>query len=112
MFWVRYHLRHLKAWREAVKAVANAVKSLGLDADVYVIGGAAERRLTVLSDIDVLVCVDESCGVDLWELRRRILTRAMDEHGLPWDYPIELHILVRRECEKLLKSLKAIPVKA
>jgi len=92
--------------------VADAVKSLGLDADVYVIGGAAERRLTVLSDIDVLVCVDESCGVDLWELRRRILTRAMDEHGLPWDYPIELHILVRRECEKLLKSLKAIPVKA
>ena len=112
MFWVRYHLRHLKAWREAVKAVANAVKSLGLDADVYVIGGAAERRLTVLSDIDVLVCVDESCGVGPWELRRRILTRAMDEHGLPWDYPIELHILVRRECEKLLKSLKVIPVKA
>jgi len=112
VFWVKYHLRHLKAWREAVRSVADAVRSLGLDAKVYVIGGAAERRLTVLSDVDVLVCVDESCGADPWELRRRILTRAMDEHGLPWDYPIELHIHTGRECEKLFKSLKAIPVRA
>ena len=58
--WVKYHLEYLKKWRQAASAIRRAVDELGIDADVYIIGGAAEDRLTVLSDVDVLVCVKTS----------------------------------------------------
>jgi len=90
---------------DAAKAIANAVGDLGLDADVYVIGGAAEGRLTVLSDVDILICVSES-KADPWRLRRLILTTAMDKYGLPWDYPIELHVRSKKECSELLRRVK------
>jgi len=105
MSWAKYHLDHLKSWMDAAKAIAGAVDTLELDADVYVIEGAAEGRLTVLSDIDVLICVNEP-EADPWSLRRLILTTAMDKHGLPWDYPVELHIRSRKECSELLRRAK------
>lgn len=93
------------AGRRAVKAIAKAVKDLDLRVDIYVIGGAAEDRLTILSDIDVLVCLDVSEAEDIGGLRKRILIKAMDEHGLPWDYPIELYILPRGECREALRHI-------
>lgn len=105
MFWVRYRLEYLRNWRSAVEAVAKAVQDVEPNAWVYVIGGAAEDRLTVLSDVDVLVCVEPK-GRSLGELRRRILITAMDRYGLPLDYPIELHIHTPTGCKEILKHLK------
>ncbi len=102
MSWAKYVWSQLKEWRKAVKAIAAAVRDMGLEAEVYVIGGAAEGRLTVLSDIDILVCLE---GEDA---RRRglageILWRAVDKFGLPWDYPVEIHVVGASECETYLK---------
>ncbi|MBS7645857.1 MAG: nucleotidyltransferase domain-containing protein [Candidatus Bathyarchaeia archaeon] len=109
MYWVKYHLNHLRDWRRAVEAVSRALKDLAADAEAYVIGGAAEGRLTALSDIDVLICVGSSRSRgELARLRRRILARAMDEYGLPWDYPVELHVYAREDCEGILKRARKI----
>lgn len=110
MFWVKYHLNHLRNWRKAVGAVVKAVDSLKIDAEIYVIGGAAENKLTILSDIDLLLCLKSKVD-DIGELRERILFRAMDDYGLPWDYPIELHIRTPNECREILKKSKAIKLK-
>ena len=112
MSWAKYHLEHLRRWREAVEAIAKAVRDLGVKAELYVIGGAAESRLTILSDIDVLLCLKEELGPeDLWALRRRVLGVAMDKYGLPMDYPVELHIQDKETCSETLRHGKAIKVK-
>ena len=112
MYWAKYHLEHLRMWREAVEAIAKAVRDLGIKAELYVIGGAAESRLTILSDIDVLLCLEEELGAeDLWALRRRVLGVAMDKYGLPIDYPVELHIRDKKTCNEILRYGKAIRVK-
>lgn len=110
MFWAKYHLEHLRNWRKAAEAVAKAVEDLKLNAEVYVVGGAAEGRLTILSDIDILVCVKEETE-DLGKLRKQILTKAMDKYGLPWDYPVEIHISPAKECAETLNTLKSLKVK-
>lgn len=110
MFWVKYHLEHLRNWRKAVEAVVKAVEDLKLDAEVYVVGGAAEGRLTILSDVDVLICV-RGWGEDLRMIRKKVLAKAMDNYNLPWDYPIELHIYPVEECLETLKYSKNLKLK-
>jgi len=110
--WAKHHLEHLRRWREAVEAIAKAIRDLGIKAELYVIGGAAESRLTILSDIDVLLCLEEGLGPeDLWALRRKVLGVAMDKYGLPIDYPVELHIWDKKTCSKTLRREKAVRVK-
>ena len=112
MFWAKHHLEHLRRWREAVEAIAKAIRDLGIKAELYVIGGAAESRLNILSDIDVLLCLEEGLGPeDLWALRRKVLGVAMDKYGLPIDYPVELHIWDKKTCSKTLRREKAVRVK-
>lgn len=107
MYWVKYHLNQLRNWRRAVEAVSRALEDLTVEAEAYVIGGAAEDRLTVLSDVDVLICVDSSSSREgLAQLRRQVLAKAIDEYGLPWDYPVELHVYLREECEQMLKKAR------
>jgi predicted nucleotidyltransferase len=98
MYWVKYHLRYLRMLREAVKAVAKAVHDLDPLAEVYLIGGAAEGRLTVLSDVDVLVVIKRGLDTEsLNEFRRAIYARAVDVYNLPWDCPVEIHIMTGEE---------------
>ncbi|MBS7655496.1 nucleotidyltransferase domain-containing protein [Candidatus Bathyarchaeota archaeon] len=107
MYWVKYHLNYLRNWRKAVEAISKALKDLAVEAEVYVVGGAAEGRLTVLSDIDVLICVSSSSSrEELAQLRKQVLAMAMDKYGLPWDYPVELHVYVKEECKEILKKAK------
>jgi len=56
--WVRLHFEHLRRWREYAEKICSAVRSLGIGGEVYVVGGVAEGRTTVLSDIYLLVVVD------------------------------------------------------
>ncbi len=51
-------------------------------------GGAAEDRLTVLSDIDILIIVNrELTDQEKTKLKAGILWNAVDKYGLPWGYP-------------------------
>ncbi len=63
--WPRYALERyslLKKWRNLVDIVARACKEVLSDecVGVYVVGGIAEGRPTVLSDIDVVVVVSNA----------------------------------------------------
>ena len=93
--WVRLHFQHLRRWREYASKVARAAADLVPGARVYVVGGVAEGRVTVLSDIDILVVVPR--GARRRGLYVEILSRAMDEYGLPFDAPVELHIVEEGE---------------
>ena len=55
--WVSYHFEHLRRWGEYAEKVTKAARDVAGDVEVYVIGGVAEGRTTVLSDIDVLIVV-------------------------------------------------------
>ncbi|WP_317895527.1 nucleotidyltransferase domain-containing protein [Pyrofollis japonicus] len=86
-------LRRLMKWRQIVQVVAEAAKQvLGEDIKVYVIGGAAEDRLTALSDIDVLIVLPRDPDpYEATRISRLVYEKAVDL-GMPWDYPLDLHI--------------------
>ncbi|MEM1794441.1 MAG: nucleotidyltransferase domain-containing protein [Desulfurococcaceae archaeon] len=86
--------------------MAKAAKDILPSSEVYVIGGVAEGRATVLSDIDVLIVVDNINNRDLLKLKIAIMNKAIDCYGLPWDAPVELHILSRGEAEEIYKGFK------
>ncbi|NPA96082.1 MAG: DNA polymerase III subunit beta [Crenarchaeota archaeon] len=86
-------LRVLREWRRFVEVVVEAVKRVEPEARVYLVGGAAEGRLTVLSDIDVVVVLPRELGFEeAAELRARIWEEA-EKLGLPLYAPIDLHIV-------------------
>ena len=98
----------MKRWREYAEKIAKAAKDLALDAEVYVIGGVAEGRTTVHSDIDVLIAMPTRVLND--EAKKRlaveVIERAIDGYGLPWDAPVEVHIADARAFERYLKACK------
>ncbi len=92
-------LKLLSQWRRVVERAARAVKSVYPHAEVYLFGGAAEGRLTVLSDIDVAVVFDveprDRPGVvsEIWE--------ALEREEIPLYYPLEVHVFTRKEFSKI-----------
>ncbi|AEA12994.1 DNA polymerase, beta domain protein region [Thermoproteus uzoniensis 768-20] len=62
--WVRSHFEHLRRWREYARAVMRAARDLVPGARVYVIGGVAEDRTTVLSDIDILIIIPGNTAIN------------------------------------------------
>ncbi len=63
--------------------------------EVYVVGGAAEDRLTAASEIDVLIITPKappSLRNRVW-LAIDIRDRAYTAYGLPFDYPVDIHIM-------------------
>ncbi len=69
-------------------------------AEVYLIGGAAEGRITVDSDIDIAVVFNRDLSRrDRVETLTRIWEAA--DAATPMYYPLELHILTPRELAKL-----------
>jgi len=105
--WVSYHFKHLRRWREYAEKVSKAAKDLLGEVDVYVIGGVAENRTTIYSDIDVLIVVKgEKLGDERKKLRIEILERAMDKYGLPVGAPIELHIINEKQVKEYMSLTK------
>jgi len=102
-------LRKLLRWRSYLPILVEAVKSvLGEDVEVYVFGSAVESRLTIDSDIDVAVVVEELPG----SASRRVgmlnrIWRIMEDNGVPWWYPFEIHLMTRKEL-KLLREVKFV----
>jgi len=101
-------LRELLRWRSYLPVLVEAVRSVLGQAEIYVFGSAVEGRLTVDSDIDVAVVVEElprSAG-----RRAEILDgiwRIMEDKGVPWWYPFEIHLMTREEL-KLLRGAKLV----
>ncbi len=95
----RYRL--LKKWRDIAGIVAEAcIEVLGDEClEVYVVGGAAEGRLTVLSDIDVIVVKAGEVG-DYIGTVVAIKAKAL-ELGLPEEAPLDLKILTPGEFKEL-----------
>jgi len=102
-------LRELLRWRSYLPILVEAVKRvLGEDVEVYVFGSAVEGRLTIDSDIDVAVVVEELPG----SASRRVgilnrIWRIMEDNGVPWWYPFEIHLMTREEL-KLLREVKFV----
>ena len=101
--WVKYHFTHLRRWREYAEKVSKAVRDLIPDAKVYVIGGVAEERTTIYSDIDILIVIKNTDSTTQRKLLIDILERAIDTYGLPWDAPVELHIVSEERAREYLK---------
>lgn len=101
-------LQQLRLWRKVVLDVARIVGELYPEAEVYLVGGAAEGRLTVLSDIDIAVVFSYELGV---EERTRILARLWEElesYGIPPYYPLHIMVLSKSEFQRLLGRKKPI----
>uniref|UniRef100_A0A7C5TJK2 Polymerase nucleotidyl transferase domain-containing protein n=1 Tax=Ignisphaera aggregans TaxID=334771 RepID=A0A7C5TJK2_9CREN len=112
--WVKYHFNHLKKWREYAEKIAKAVEDIIPDADIYVIGGIAEDRTTIYSDIDILIAtpsriLDNEAKKNLVV---EVIERAIDRYNLPWDAPIEIHIADAKTLKEYLKTCrKIIPIR-
>ena len=89
----------LSRWREYVTLIAEAVKAVAPQAKVYLVGGAAEGRLTVLSDVDVLVVLPKRLGFE-----------EAVELGLPPYAPVELHIIGEDDLRRYSARGKVVPV--
>ena len=87
-------LRKLRMWRRVAEIVGEAARRvLGDDVvAVYVIGGAAEGRLTVLSDVDVLIVLRRDIGSREATCISMLVYEEAVRLGMPWDYPLNLHL--------------------
>ncbi|GAB6148820.1 nucleotidyltransferase domain-containing protein [Stetteria hydrogenophila] len=104
--WARHALERysiLKNWRRHVGFITEACKDvLGNEClHVYVVGGVAEGRITVLSDIDVVITVNDP-GLKSIDTVLSVKRRAR-ELGLEDDVPIDLKILEEKEFQELVK---------
>jgi len=109
--WVRLHFQHLRRWRDYAERVARAARDVLGDVRVYVIGGVAEGRVTVLSDIDILIVASRRLDpADRRRFRVEILERAINRYGLPWDAPVELHLISEGEEGEYLETGKYVEI--
>ena len=106
---IRYRFERLRGWREYAEKVAKAARAVAEDVEVYVIRGVAEERTTVLSEIDTLIVVKRISAEEKKMLYVEILEKVIDEYGLPWDAPVELHIADEGEAEEYLKLYRKTP---
>ena len=106
-----WKLGELLKWREYLGVLVEAVRAVsGEGAEVYVFGSAVEGRLTVDSDVDVAVVLRELPKTS--REKSRLLSRlwrAMEEGGVPWWYPFEIHLLTKEELP-LLGGAKLVRV--
>lgn len=87
----------LRRWREFVCVVAEAVRRVLGDADVYVFGSVVSGDSVASSDVDVLVVSDR---VPESMLERGALKVEIERAaGLPVYHPFELHIVRSEEAE-------------
>ncbi|MCD6488511.1 MAG: nucleotidyltransferase domain-containing protein [Desulfurococcales archaeon] len=91
---IKGKLSMLREWRKVVQEAAKVIKKIYPDAEIYVIGGAAENRLTIHSDIDLAVIFKER-DIEKAEVLARIWEALEDK--IPIYYPLEIHILHQKD---------------
>lgn len=98
-------LKELLRWRYWVKVIYEATQRVLGTADVYVFGSVVEGKHTVDSDVDIAIVVPGSSD-DVKEVVKRV-SEILDEAekaGLPWWFPVEIHILSYKDFEILKQS--------
>ncbi|BCS92568.1 nucleotidyltransferase domain-containing protein [Metallosphaera javensis (ex Sakai et al. 2022)] len=107
--WVRFKFEHLRRWREYAEKVNEAVKEVNKNAKVYVFGGVAEDRITVSSDIDILIIFPYPLtDKDRIELKKRIFNTAVEKYNLPFGAPVELHVVDEERAREYLRFAKKV----
>jgi len=97
-------LRIIMEWKSYVRVVIEAVRRVVPEAETYLVGGAAEGRLTVASDVDVLVVLPRRPSVDeAVEVRTKIIEEA-EKLGLPPHAPVELHVIGKDELRRYARG--------
>lgn len=96
----RRRLLLLREWRRIVYSVASVVKKLYPEAELYLIGGVAENRITIDSDIDIAVVFKSKLNEND---RVNILMHIWEaiENTVPMYYPLEIHIFNLNEFVRL-----------
>jgi len=103
--------RRLLRWHQYAGSIVKAAKEvLGPSTQVYVVGGAAEGRLTALSDIDFVLVTPNAPQSARDRIRLAILVRdrAVTRYGLPMDYPVDLHVYDPEEFLRARRHYRAI----
>lgn len=89
-------LTRLRLLREALDRLCEVIcvlENLDFRAEFYLVGGAAENRLTVMSDVDIVVVLEhEPSFEEAVQIREKIL-EALGEAGIPLYLPIDFHIV-------------------
>jgi len=101
----------LKRWREYSSIVARAAKNILGDKleSIYIVGGVAEDRITVYSDIDIVIVVRDP-GLKSLDTILDIMAEA-GRLGLPLEAPIDLKIITMEEFRENLEKIYKKAVK-
>ena len=105
--WAKQALQHyqlLKNWRKYTPQVVKACKEvLGNHCkQIYITGGAAENRLTVQSDIDILA-ITANPQLKTPETIIKIKRKAQ-QLGTPPQLPLDIKILTPQELQQQLEK--------
>lgn len=90
-------LELLKKWRELSLTVAKAAREVLREAlkAVYVVGSVAEDKITVYSDIDIAIVVDNPKYKNINTIVD--IKLKAEELGLPLEAPIDIKIMTEDE---------------
>ena len=102
-------LRALMSWRRNLEKLYRAVKAVVPDAKVYIFGGAAENRLTAVSDIDVLVVTRNppKDAIEYGKVAARI-KEELEKQGMEMSYLYEIHVVDKERARKYLARAKKV----
>ncbi len=85
---------------EDYDSIARKVKELIIEewdkAQVYVFGSVTERKQTGMSDIDILVVIDEISREEALKLKAKVYQKI--------DAPLEIHVVSSSEYERWYKK--------
>ena len=92
----------LNEWRLWINEVAEAVRRIVPDAEVYVIGSVARGDAVASSDLDLLIISD---GIpESVRERAELIARIEEEAKLPLHHPIEFHLIPTKERSNYLRE--------
>jgi len=87
----------LKNWKDTVKALTGSAKEVLGDAEVVPFGSVVEGKATAMSDLDVLIVVEELPRSAF--ARAQIVGKIEEATGLPPIHPIQIHLVTWKEAE-------------
>lgn len=105
---VESDLKLISKWKTYVEKAVKAIREIVPNTQIYLIGGAAEKRLTAQSDIDLLLVLNtEPTHKEKISLREKII-KQLENKGIPPYFPLQIHITTKKETPK--HKRKKIPL--
>lgn len=102
-------VKMLREWRMWVHRIAEVVKEIIPDAEVYVVGSVVRGDSVGGSDVDILVVSPQipRKPVDIAKLK----TIIEDKLNLPYYHPFEIHMLKPEEARYLMEKSKGYMIR-